>query len=101
MFYLLLQKNLLRLFCIDEVHLFVEFGVTFRKSFVKMKEIIFDKLKSSDGALHIPIIFMTATFNLELQSLLTQMTGIIVHPYNTCWGIPNSFNRRNISIELK
>ena len=68
---------------------------------MKMKELIFDKLKSIDDALHVPILFMTATFNLELKSLLTQMTGIIVHPNNTCWGIPNSFNRRNISIELK
>ena len=68
---------------------------------MKMKELIFDKLKSIDGALHVPILFMTATFNLELQSLLTQMTGIVVHPYNTCWGTPNSFDRRNISIEIK
>ena len=100
-FSLLLEKKLLRLFCIDEVHLFVEFGVTFRKVFVKMKRLIFDKLKSINGALHVPILFMTATINLELQSLLTQMTGIVVHPYNTCWGTPDSFNRRNIAIELK
>ena len=66
-----------------------------------MKDLIFDKLKSTDGALHVPILFMTATFNLELKSLLTQMTGIDIHPYNTCWGIPHSFNRRNIEIELR
>ena len=97
----LLRKKLLRLLCIDEVHLFVEFGLTFRKCFLQMKHIIFDKLKSMNGALHIPILFMTATFNLELKSLLTQMTGVDVHPYNICWGILNSFNRRNIAIELK
>ena len=101
MFCLLLDKKLLRLFCIDEVHLSVAFGNTFRKTSIEMKEAVFDKLKSNDDYLHILILFMTATFNLELKSLLTQMTGIAVHPYNTCWGIPNSFNRRNICIELK
>ena len=101
MFCLLLEKQLLRLLCIDEVHLFVEFGITFRKTFIRMKESVFDKLKSNDDYLHVPILFMTATFHLELKSLLAQMTGIVVHPRNTCWGMPNSFDRRNICIELK
>ena len=77
-------KKLLRLFCIDEVHLFVEFGITFRKTFIGMKEAVFDKLKSNDDDLHVPILFMTATFNLELKALLTQLTGISVHLCRTC-----------------
>ena len=31
----LIAKDLLRLFCIDEIHLFVQFGLSFRKSFQK------------------------------------------------------------------
>ena len=38
-------KGFLKLFCIDEIHLFVEFGFTFRKRFISLKDYIFSHQK--------------------------------------------------------
>ena len=42
----LIQKKIMRLLVIDEVHLFVEFGMSFRKSICDLKKVLFDKLWS-------------------------------------------------------
>jgi superfamily II DNA helicase RecQ len=69
----LLDSNFLKLVCIDKVHRFVEFGLTFRKLFATLKEKFFKLLVNLDynkdsnssvyTVLKIPILFMTATMN--------------------------------------
>jgi superfamily II DNA helicase RecQ len=69
----LIAKNRLSMVCVDEVHLFVYFGLTFRKEFKQLKS-LFNRLKvcnkkqSIDSSkkseicqTKIPILFMTAT----------------------------------------
>ena len=51
----LIKRHLLHLLCIDEVHLFITFGLSFPKLFLNMKTLIFDKLKSNNGDLKAPI----------------------------------------------
>ena len=41
----LLQMEMLTLFCIDVVHLFVEFGLSFRKEFLSLRDKVFSKLQ--------------------------------------------------------
>ena len=77
------EKDLLRLFCIDEVHLFVQFGLSFRKSFQLLKKSIIDKLKDKEsGQMHVPILCMTATFNNKLMNALEKMLGFTIEKNN-------------------
>jgi superfamily II DNA helicase RecQ len=125
----LIENKKLKLMCIDEVHLFVEFGVTFRPSFCELKQKLFsllihnsnDSLSSPSNAtsvphstssshtnalshstsLKIPLLCMTATFNQYLLLLLQKMLGITFNIKNFFWNGPDSFERRNIRISLK
>ena len=74
----LIDKEILNLVCIDEIHLFVMFGITFRKEFTALRSSFLRHLLSnvdprymySSGLccdLKVPLLLMTATLN---QSLL-------------------------------
>ena len=41
---ILLNKVVLNLVCVDEIHLFVMFGITFRKEFASLKDTFFKHL---------------------------------------------------------
>ena len=92
----LIQKCILKLVCIDEVHLFVMFGITFRKEFTALKTLLFRHLLNnidprytySSGLcvdLKVPLLLMTATFDNTLLDLLQKMIGIKVIPQNYLW----------------
>ena len=81
----LIKLEMLNLICIDEVHLFIEFGLSFRKDFLSLREKLFNKIivhnttPSNDTTvtgtvLKMPFLCMTATCNLELLHLLQKMT---------------------------
>ena len=96
------EKDLLRLFCIDEVHLFVQFGLSFRQSFQLIKKSTIDKLIDKEsGQMHVPILCMTATFNNKLMNLLENMLGFTIEKNNIFWGDMNSFAKRNIFMSMK
>jgi superfamily II DNA helicase RecQ len=109
---ILVKKELLRLVCFDEVHLFVSFGLSFRLDFIRLRESLFKKLQmrgSDDGIANsfgestlvtVPILFMTATFNHTLLMLLQKMTGLALENESFHWSDCSSFKRRNINIEL-
>ena len=105
----LINNGVLKLVCVDEIHLFVMFGVTFRKSFVNLKESFFKHLidqsknkKDSPHAVHlkVPLLLMTATFNNRLLGLLEKMIGIKVLRENYLWSGRQKMARRNISINV-
>ena len=77
----LITQDVLKQVCIDEVHLFVMFSITFRHSFLKLCSLLFNKLKLNQEQQHlpnsieskvetclfkVPIVVMTATFNSQL-----------------------------------
>ncbi len=96
------DKLILKLITIDEVHLFVIYGLTFRFDFLKLKKNFFEKVLYSssptDRTMKVPLLVMTATFNLKLQLLLQKMIGINFENKDTIWSGPESFARRNIDI---
>ena len=88
----LIAKHLLQLLCVDKVHLFITFGLTFWKSFLQMKSLIYDKLKLQDGNLNTPILYMTATLNNHMLLLLQQTTDTFIYPSNLFWRLSSSFS---------
>jgi hypothetical protein len=102
----LIQKKTLSLVCVDEVHLYVQFAITFRPSIISLKSLLFDLLHVSNQSnnsyqtLKVPVLFMTATFNKTLLDLLTKVTGLSIKSESTFWSDASSFARRNINIQI-
>ena len=95
--------------CIDEIHLFVIFGITFRKSFINLKESFFkhliDRSKHETDAPHavhlkVPLLLMTATFNNRLLGIFEKMIGIKVLRENYLWSRRQKMAHRNIGINV-
>lgn len=105
----LIVKKVMSLVCIDEVHLFVHFGTTFRTNFGLLKTSLFRSMIDKNHVensnflptvLHIPLLFMTATFNLHLLQLLQKLTGIRILPINFFWCGKRGMSKRNIKITM-
>ena len=74
-----IDSEILRLFCIDEVHLFVQFGLSFRRQFQELRQVIINYFRVPNTEIYkVPLLFMTATFNNMLMGLLEQMLGIYI-----------------------
>ena len=106
----LINNGVLKLVCVDEIHLFVIFGVTFRKSFVNLKDTFFKHLidnskttssSSHDVHLKVPLLLMTATFNNRLLGIMETMIGIKVLRENYLWSGRKKMARRNIRINVE
>lgn len=98
----LVEKNILRIFCIDKIHLFVKFGLTFRKQFQHLRKKIIDLLRDGNsGSFKLPIILMTATFDAHLLRLLEDMLGLKIESQNIFWGQIQSFQKRHIEMKIK
>jgi superfamily II DNA helicase RecQ len=80
----LLARKLLRLFCIDEVHIAVRHALTFRDAYTPLRDSIFAKLQSTradkkEGELKLPVLVMTATASKDLiMKHLPIVTGLSV-----------------------
>jgi superfamily II DNA helicase RecQ len=84
----LLSRCRLHLVCVDELHLFVQFGLWFRSEFSALRSILFDKLKSGDDSTttsHVPILFMSATCDKATVEQLTLLTGFTFTADNVFW----------------
>ena len=68
----LIDKKMLRLVAVDEVQLFVHYGLSFRKEFAMLSATMFNHMKIGNKAnrLKLPVLFMTATCN---QHMITQL----------------------------
>ena len=96
----ILDRKFMRLLCIDEIHLYVSYGCSFRKRFQLLLEKLFSKIKLSDNTSSIPILLMTATFNNQLLRMLEKMIGINVSHRNMFWADTKNFQKRHINISL-
>ena len=112
----LIQKRILKLACIDEVHLFVMFGITFRKKFTLLKISLFQHLINNVDLrytcasglcveLKVPLLLMTATFNNTLLGLLQKMIEVKVIHHTYLWAgevkMSQSHIKLNVSITFK
>ena len=94
------SSKILNLICIDEIHLFVDFGCTFRTSFQLLNNKLFSKLRINNTTSTVPLLLMTATFNYPLLRLLEKMIGFKVTPPNIFWADIKSFQKRHINIKI-
>ena len=104
--------GMLRLICINEVHQFVMFGCTFRPEFTLLKQSLFQYLHLNDDNipsinnsqfsihLKVPLLLMTATFNVELVSILQSMIGIRITPSLYLWSGRDDMQRRTVRISV-
>ena len=107
----LINRQLLKLVYIDEIHLFVMFGITFRKEFTALRHTLFCHLLSNINPrytyasglcsdLKVPMLLMTATFNSTMLNILQRMIGIRVLPCNYLWIGRAMMARRHIRINI-
>ena len=72
----LINKTILRFIVVDEIQLFVHYGLSFRSQFAMLSTTIFKQIKTGRFATKIPVLFMTATCNLEMFEQLKLLTGL-------------------------
>lgn len=87
----LLDWRLLKLVCVNDIHLFVMFSITFRKEFKTLKTAFFRHLLNTINPrythasglcndLKDPLLLVTATFDNMMLDILQKMIGIKVLP---------------------
>ena len=105
------QRKIIHLVSIDEVHLFVSFGTTFRRQFTSLRDTLFhymidnnhpDNKSNCPHILHMPLLLMTATFNQRMVNTLEKMIGIkILAHTNYFWSGREGMMKRQVQIEFQ
>jgi hypothetical protein len=83
----LIAKRLLSMLCIDEVPLFVQFGLTFRQEFALLQPVLFKKLRAqvspstelSRFHTTVPVLFMMATCIQTMVVQIEKLSGLHFH----------------------
>ena len=101
-FVALLKKKMLKLIVIDEIQLFVSYGLSFRTEFASLSSTLFSHVKKSNSTCQttIPILFMTATCTTLMVEQLQTLTGLKLGTNydNVYW--PNSMDMMNTRVKL-
>ena len=100
MLYTLIRKRLLVLLAIDEIHLFVQFGLYFRSEFLQLRTLLFDRVRLPNHRTRIPVLFMTATATAPLIRHLQLITGISFGRSNIFWPSPIGMQCRSVCIKV-
>lgn len=98
-----IDQKLLKMVCVDEAHLFCNFGLRFRKEFSMLKPILFQKLIIDSNPLRAsaPALFMAATASKDICNGCMKLTGLrCVIPTNIFWPPPTLMRQRDISLEV-
>ena len=102
----LIHHSRLSMVCIDKVHLFVHFGMTFRKEFKDLTPLLFDKLKvakvGNKSRTTIPILFMTATCTKTVVDVIASVTGLNFETdINVFWPSSSSMTHQHVFLEVQ
>jgi superfamily II DNA helicase RecQ len=83
----MVQSGTLQMLCVNEAHLFVQFGLFFREEFIQLRVLLFQTLLLNSTSKHtkIPVLFMTATANQTILSQLERITGYTFAKHNIFW----------------
>ena len=73
---------MLRFIAVDEIQLFVNYGISFRSQFAMLSATIFKQIKNGRFASKIPVLFMTASCNFQMFEQLKSLTGLEFYPDN-------------------
>jgi superfamily II DNA helicase RecQ len=93
----MISNSLLKMVCVDEVHLYVMHGLHFRPQFFQLKDILFDKMKTYP----IPVVFMTATATEEMIQNVKRLSGLSISRSNTNWPCYDGIQRRDVLVEVQ
>ena len=105
----IINANKLSLFCIDEVHQYIEFGTTFRKEFCQLKDILIVPMlvhpmptyNNKHVNTKVPILCMSATLNNCLMVQLEAMLMLSFLNINIYWSSVQAMQKRHIHLQLK
>jgi len=87
-------SGILKLLVVDEAHLHILQGLTFRSEFLRLKSAIFDPLRQHQCKTS--ILYMTATFSPKWINLVKKRWG--VEFAKTIWASPKDMARRNVEL---
>jgi superfamily II DNA helicase RecQ len=105
----LIAKRLLNMLCANEVHLFVQSGLTFRQEFAQLQSVLFKKLhvKASPSAgpsrvhISVPVLFMTATSNKTMLDQIELLSGLrFDRSNNVFWPTTDAMKHQNICVRV-
>jgi superfamily II DNA helicase RecQ len=87
MFSDLLDQNALQLLCIDEAHLFVQFGLYFQDEFLQIKQLVFTKclMGTNPRCPKIPVLFLMVISTKTILHQLESFTGFEVAMEDVFW----------------
>jgi hypothetical protein len=95
------SKLLLKSVFLDEVHLYVEHGVSFRDDITQLKDSFFSFIfPSTNIRVHPCFCAMSATFTKKHVSNLEKLIGFSVPLSGVRWGLPDDFCRRDVEIRF-
>jgi hypothetical protein len=99
----LIANDFLSMVCVDEVHLFAHFGMTFRKEFKDLDRKLFRKLRvgTSRTVTKVPILFMTATCTEAIVERVEAMSGLkFDRDTNVFWPSPEDMGHRHVFLDV-
>jgi superfamily II DNA helicase RecQ len=100
----LITSERLTMVCVNEVHLFVHFGLTFRKEFMQLKTCLFNKIKMSNNKEYktkVPVLFTTATCNTFVVDKLQAFTNLKLSiPANVFWPAAAEMGHRHVFFDV-
>jgi superfamily II DNA helicase RecQ len=95
------RRRLLRLVVIDELHLYLQFGVSLRSEFKQLTNMLLNVLfPSSDLQSHPCLLVMTATITKRWLELFQKLTGISFIPSDILWALPDDMARRDVKVSF-
>jgi superfamily II DNA helicase RecQ len=100
----LIANGRLSMVCVDEVHLFVHFGMTFREEFKALTPALFSKLKvrCCNTRSTIPILFMTATCTKSIVETVERIVGFMFDKdSNVFWPQPDEMQHRQVLLDVQ
>ncbi len=105
----IIEKKLLRLVTVDEIHLYTSFGLSFRQEFVELTKYLFEKLRLNSynstaivADTKVPILWMTATASESIISELQNMTRVSIahNPHCIFWPNAEGMYNPRVSIDV-
>ena len=97
----MVENKQLNLFCINNIYLFIKFGISFRQILQTLKSKIISIFNKEDSSMKIPVLLMTATFDLNMFSIIQRMLGLYLYSTNVFWTEASYFQKRHINIKMK
>ena len=100
----LIAHGRLLMVCVDKVHLFIHFGVTFWDKFKALTPVLFSKLKvcGSNTQSTIPILFMMVTCTKSIVKTVEKIVGIMfdIHS-NVFWPLPDKMQHCQVLLNVQ